>query len=412
MKLTAVAQAVSAAAERLNIAVSAQEKRMAAGIVASPMVLAYEIGQWILRVNKLDPITVSDGTSTLDEMFLAFFKTKTDNVLLADEIAQEFRKALRDEAGLSDAQVMDFFKSLADQMAVSEAHEVHLTKPLAEVSQAVDEAVLAFYKALVELVGIDDAEAMAFGKPLGDLFVVSSGSFWDVNKENFDQASLVEAHAYFLSKAIRDQVIATDDFDGAASTNDDQTMIFTKNVIDLAGAVDFFNRLTSYVRAFEDSALVSDESVHGFGKSIEDVSLATEALRTQFAKPLEDLYEVFDAQSYEFSRTRNELAYVNNAFGKVPGKVVYEVQLITDGRRLFNTTKKESESLSVQELISKSFARPPNQELIAVTQQALKSLSLVKQESALTTDGGSIRSQGYCDFSYFAEDFVGASRTF
>jgi hypothetical protein len=42
VKLTAVAQAVSAAAERLNtIVVSAQEKRMAAGIATSPMVLAY-----------------------------------------------------------------------------------------------------------------------------------------------------------------------------------------------------------------------------------------------------------------------------------------------------------------------------------------------------------------------------------
>ena len=28
------------------------------------------------------------------------------------------------------------------------------------------------------------------------------------------------------------------------------------------------------------------------------------------------------------------------------------------------------------------------------------------------TDAGSLRSQGYCDFTYFQEDYVGASRTF
>jgi hypothetical protein len=189
-------------------------------------------------------------------------------------------------------------------------------------------------------------------------------------------------------------------------------MIFTKNVIDLVGAVDFFSRLTAYIRAFEDSGLVSDESFQALGKSLENTTAATEALQTQFAKPLEDSNEVTDEQSYDLSRIRRHLAYVNNAFSKVPGKVVYEVQLITDGRRFLRTTKNHSENLSAQELVLKGFARAPSQELIAVTQQASKRSSLVKQESALTTDGGSIRSQGYCDFSYFAEDFVGASRTF
>jgi len=33
-------------------------------------------------------------------------------------------------------------------------------------------------------------------------------------------------------------------------------------------------------------------------------------------------------------------------------------------------------------------------------------------ETTSATDAGSLRSQGYADFTYFAEDYVGASRTF
>mgnify|MGYP003640397176 CR=1 FL=1 len=33
-------------------------------------------------------------------------------------------------------------------------------------------------------------------------------------------------------------------------------------------------------------------------------------------------------------------------------------------------------------------------------------------DTPLLADAGSLRSQGYCDFAYFAEDYVGASRTF
>jgi len=33
-------------------------------------------------------------------------------------------------------------------------------------------------------------------------------------------------------------------------------------------------------------------------------------------------------------------------------------------------------------------------------------------DEASLTDAGSYRSQNYCDFAYFAEDYVGASGTF
>ena len=39
-------------------------------------------------------------------------------------------------------------------------------------------------------------------------------------------------------------------------------------------------------------------------------------------------------------------------------------------------------------------------------------VSLAKADTTNASDAGSLRSQNYCDFTYFAEDYVGQSRTF
>ena len=340
MKLTAVAQAVSAAAERLNtIVVSAQEKRMAAGIATSPMVLAYEIGQWILRVNRLDPVVVTDGTGVLGELFLDFFKTKTDDTVLADTVAKEFHKALRDEAGLSDVQIMGFFKALGDQTAVSEAYTLHLTKPLADLSQALDEAVVAFYKALVEDVGFSDAEVMAFGKVLTEAPALSDHVYFDLVKPIEDGLGVLEAHALHLSRTIHDHITVTDDFDGAASILDDKNMHFFKQVTDLSTVSDVFYHMVAFMRTFNDTAAFSETLV-------------------------------------------------------------------------FDSTKLLSDVPIMSEQISKGLVKAPILHAYAVTDYPSLGAGLVKAETTQVSDAGSLRSQGYCDFTYFAEDYVGASRTF
>jgi hypothetical protein len=48
----------------------------------------------------------------------------------------------------------------------------------------------------------------------------------------------------------------------------------------------------------------------------------------------------------------------------------------------------------------------------AFTDSDVKSMSKSLTESPSAASSGSLRSQGYCDFTYFAEDYVGASRTF
>lgn len=46
------------------------------------------------------------------------------------------------------------------------------------------------------------------------------------------------------------------------------------------------------------------------------------------------------------------------------------------------------------------------------TDNDVLSLALSKAETVNTADSGVLLSQGYCDLTYFAEDYVGATRAF
>ena len=63
------------------------------------------------------------------------------------------------------------------------------------------------------------------------------------------------------------------------------------------------------------------------------------------------------------------------------------------------------------ELLSKTFSRPRSDSALIGDANTV-ALDKLLQDVAPIADAGSLRSQGYSDFTYFEEDFVGASRTF
>ena len=124
-----------------------------------------------------------------------------------------------------------------------------------------------------------------------------------------------------------------------------------------ATATDTFSRAVSFYRQFSETTAISDYDVFAVGKNISDVAVFTHTESFDIGKPLSDTPRILE--QIAISLTLSPFA---DSFG------------ITDS----------------------SFLTP----------------GLGKSDLASTTDTGSLRSQGYCDFTYFAEDYVGASRTF
>ena len=350
MKLTAAINAINAAVTRLGITATP---------VASHIQLIADVGYWILRVNPLDPVGVNDGTGALDEVFVQFFKTKTDDAVLADAIATDFYKSLREDAAMSDKQIMDFFKSLVDTSGVADHLAIDYVKPtLADAASFVDDSVYLLQKALVDAAGFSDSDVKDFFKALTDATALSDDSTNFVGKNLQDGSALADIERRDFSKVIVDQLFVTDDFDGAASILDDQNMQFQKATTDAMQIADIFYRMVAFVRAFTDAAVTTDQQTVDFSKALTDTPFfADDLLRYDSTKPL-------------------------------------------------------AHTAAVAELISKGVAKAPFSDAYGVSDVSTLQPGLVKTESTLLTDTGSLRSQGYCDFTYFAEDFVGASRTF
>ena len=302
-QLTSIAKAISVVATRLGLDASVRAKSLAMDIVVSPIKLAYELGTWILRIEREDGFNVNDGVGVLNEMFVSFFKNLTDTAGVAEDLAWSFNKALHDEAGLTDKQIMDFFKSLVD-----EAHVL-------------------------------DKQSMAFHKELTD-------GIW-----------------------------VTDDLDGEATIADEQTMSFTKGRTDQSFVSDEFIRVVQYRRNPEEQALLQDLLTRAFIKSLSDTSWVTDEVTRSMGKDRQDTGFVSDV--------------ANHAVGKA----------------LQNTA-------GALDAPAKGFTKAPILDAAGAMDQVFKRPGLGKADSASITDTGSLRSQGYCEFSYFAEDFVGASRTF
>lgn len=327
-----------------------------ASVSVSAIALAYEIGEWLIHYRRVDPISVADGTGVLGQMFLSFFKTKTDNAVLADDVSQEFVKGLRHIAGLSDDQIMAFFKTLADPAVVQDAKALYLQKPLNElVANTEDHAYLLTKKVKEDIVGLSDAKLYVFFKALLHVAGASDALANSFSKPTSDGYSVADAYASFLTKIVSDSINVTDDVDGAASIQDDQEMQFTKSVTDIAGVSDEIYIIIEVLREFFDTAAVSDLVALGFSKPVADVAEFTDDQTNQFNKGL------FEIPAFQDFLIRNS------------AKALLDNANITDLRAM--------------------------------------ATSAVKTDSFQSTDTGTVQCQSY-GADYFAEDYVGVFRSF
>jgi hypothetical protein len=148
----------------------------------------------------------------------------------------------------------------------------------------------------------------------------------------------------------------------SVSVTDAVTLSTTLGLADSISFTETFLATLVFIRNLADSVAVSDQTTLDPEKRLTETVALTETLQYAFNKYLADgvaigdSFEAADGLLYAFSKYVSNVVFVQDSAVLYPSKVF-------------------SDMISVQ-------------------------------------DAGSLRSQGYCDFSYFAEDYVGASRTF
>lgn len=198
--------------------------------------------------------------------------------------------------------------------------------------------------------------AVAYTIPAAEIAYISL--FLDVEIDNTglfryipESVVLVDGKVIAFSKSPTDSV----------SFADSQTRETSLGKADSVTMLDVLQSLLIFVRLFEETISPSDASTKSVGKAASDSIATSETLAFTFEKYLSDAFAL------------NDLSDVNGttiSFSDFTNNVVSSSDLIL--------------------LLS----------------------SKTIQDSVTSSDSGYLFSQGYCDLTYFAEDYVGEYRTF
>lgn len=304
--------------------------------------------------------SLTDGSFISEVAYNAFGKVLFETVTGTEDHVLIFTKKAADEVVASiDVIQKSFGRTFDDASSISDSHAIATDKPLSEIIASVgDQAFVFTKKAADETVGTVDNDVLAFAKALADHGYIAEAIDTLAFGKNLAETPVAtdQINTFATTKLLTDTVYFTDDVDGTASILDDQEMQFRKNTTNTASVAESFFRQVDFTRSFSDSSSTSDDNTFAVGKGISDIPNLSDSI------------------------------YM------VTGKQIYDIPVVT-----------ETLAWAIDRFLSDS-ALLGDANTVAFT----KTL----QESASLTDSGSLRSQGYSDFAYFEEDFVGASETF
>ena len=341
--------ALKAAAKQLKINVTAEQL---------PILIAIQAGHFLTEIIVDGNAYVKDGVGAEDGFVYQFLKTLTDDTALVDDAVMAFYKVLAENPSVSETQVFDFYKSLTDTAVTTDAYVPNFGKALTEPPVAVDIYTYAFNKVTADGAVATESDFKAVAKVLAENPTLADTNVLSFFKNISENPNFTDAiNTLAITKLLADTVGATDDLDAAASILDDQEMQFTKITTNATTVTDSFARVVAFIRTFSDNPGLTDTDTIEVGKVL--------------------------SENPVFSDTN----YVN--FGKLLGEIP-----------------------SVSEVFSLQIALGTLSETPGITDSADIVPNKVFTELPSLTDAGSLRSQGYCDFTFFAEDYVGASRTF
>lgn len=348
--LVAQDERIAASFTASNILAGIAPAHINAAIVVSPAQLAYDLGVWLKHLRY------QEHFGAMDKALLSFFKTKTENLQLAEDVTTQFYKNLRETLGLSDKQIFAVFKKLVDEAGVQDLYQMRFARSRFEQAGARDDYQHILNKQPKEIVGVQDLQGFTLYRGFNEAGAASESSLRVLTKNNYELGIFTETRRVNVSKVLNDYLNVTDDVDGAASIEDDQEMQFIKQRTDLGAVSDSLAFAMSYVRFYTDSYKALDKITFGFGKSI------------------------LDTGRFSDSKT-------------------------------FVVSKKLVDSFGSRDLLAKGMSRPLTDNARTADLKAF-AFNKARTDAATMSDSGSLRSQGYCDFSYFSEDYVGSSRTF
>lgn len=248
-----------------------------------------------------------------------------------------------------------------DEASVTDTQTLDVTKPLTESPSVVDADVITLLKRVSDSGALTDDDVLTIIKGLTETPAVTEAHIIAFTKPLTDSGAITDAHSLTSVKPLTE----------APSLTDNDTL----EIIKIAGDdtnhdyCDLSYFAEDYIAGDRtDRAYVAETNVVSITKFLTDQTFVTDDLDGEATAE--------DDQEIAFVKTRTDIGVASDSFDRT---VVYLRDFAENG---------------------------------SASESAVKLTTKARSDSAAFTDSGNLRSQGYCDFTYFAEDYVGASRTF
>jgi len=306
---------------------------------------------------------ISDNVSSTDNDTLDVTKNLSESPSGSDNDTLDVVKNTSDAGSISDDDVLAIVKALTEQPAFTDAHAFDQTKPLTDSGSVAEDATLQPGKVVADASAFTDNDTLDVTKDVGG---DTAQDYCDVTYfledytvgDRLDRIFLGDEEEFTYVKNVSEQIFATDDVDGEASIEDDQEIAFVKTRTEIVAITDVFDRDVAFVRNFSETPAANDSPAKVVGRPASDSGTASDSFsRTVvYLRDFTDLAGTTDTDTIDFGSVKSDDGVFADSEVKSGGKFV--------------------------------------------------------TEAPSASSSGSLRSQGYCDFTYFAEDYVGASRTF
>lgn len=327
----------------------------------------------IAEVTMPDVLAV-DVVTPLDDAVLAFSKATVDALATSDAVSKGFSRPLYDTQSIAEHIQRKFFaKKLADSFEYVDVLRRAFTKKLADSSTTVDKAVLSTGKALFDVyVGFTDHTTVAFGKAAFDSVTMMDDvdiDYW-LDKQLKDNQELADALAFSLVKG---------------------------TLTDSASTLDF--------TALEPIKSLADA-----------IDLPTETIAFAFSKALSDSISFTDAASafklyirdYADNLTSSDNTYLEPQLPEAESASATDIYVHTVSKNVAeDVILIDNMDGDIQYAFIKLIG-----ELLASSDSKVIDFVTNKSDNVASSDSGVLLMQDYCDITYFAEDYVGISRTF
>lgn len=248
-----------------------------------------------------------------------------------------------------------------DEASVNDAASLEFTKSPSDSSSFVDSEVITLLKRISDSGGLTDDDVLTIIKGLTETPAVAEAHILAFTKSFDDSTSITDTTVFEAAKALTE----------APSVADNDTLELTKiageDTLQTYCDLSYFSE--DYIEGDRsDLAAFADENVISITKFLNDQAFVTDDLDGEASTE--------DDQEIAFVKTRTDIGIVSETFDRT---VVYLRDFTENG---------------------------------SATESAVKLTTKTRSDNGAVSDSGNLLMQGYCEPTYFAEDYVGASRTF